>query len=615
MAVSQFIFGGETGETPESLKRKRDIAAAMLGRSSTPKNVGEGLNAIGNAIVYRAMMNGVEKGEAAGRKSADDAFAPIANLLGGGSSTPSPIPMTGAASEVTPGNPAYRDAIAGIESAGSGDYSAVGPTHPKMGRALGRYQVMESNIGPWSQEALGRTVTPEEFLADPKLQDAIFDKKFGSYVSQFGPEGAAQAWFAGPGGVGKLDRKDSLGTSVADYTKKFSNAIGSNGQQVASLDPAAGMQPPAIPAPAAQAQMQGPQPPAPPLPSPTTVASPPPVGAQASAAQVAQAMSSQQPAMDLGAVTKALNNPFLSPGQRAVAQSILQQEMDRRNAQYEMQLKQSDPAYQQGLQKGAIELENLRNPKISPADQANIDLNREKFDFERNKPTEVGGRLIGNDGKVVYEPPRDLMKIGAKETVLDPNTREVIYQPAPGQAVDFNDVSSLRKEIQQLPSYKNLSQALPIYRSMAETAGRNSKASDLNLVYGLGKIMDPTSVVREGEMVMVKNTASLPDWLQGAIASLNGGAALTPETRQAIMTEAFGRVNGYDQAFKQDTTQYSGIVERNKFNPADVIPDFGTYEPWKSAAIPSGDIPPAPDGVDAEDWKFLTPEQRRLWQK
>ena len=26
------------------------------------------------------------------------------------------------------------------------------------------------------------------------------------------------------------------------------------------------------------------------------------------------------------------------------------------------------------------------------------------------------------------------------------------------------------------------------------------------------------------------------------------------------------------------------------------------------------DIPPAPEGVDAEAWKFMTPEDRALWQ-
>src|SRR5690606_12703875 len=96
-------------------------------------------------------------------------------------------------------------------------------------------------IGPWSREALGREVTAEEFLANPELQDAIFDHRFGSYVDQYGPEGAAQAWFAGPGGVGQMGRKDVLGTSVGDYTNKFSSALGGAAPvQVASLDPSVG---------------------------------------------------------------------------------------------------------------------------------------------------------------------------------------------------------------------------------------------------------------------------------------------------------------------------------------------------------------------------------------
>ena len=119
----------------------------------------------------------------------------------------------------------YRDAIASIESAGSGDYAAIGPTNERLGRALGRYQIMEANIGPWSREALGYEVTPDQFIANPELQDAIFDAKFGQYVNQYGEEGAAQAWFGGPGGVGKLGRTDVLGTSIGGYTQKFNNAL------------------------------------------------------------------------------------------------------------------------------------------------------------------------------------------------------------------------------------------------------------------------------------------------------------------------------------------------------------------------------------------------------
>lgn len=225
---------------------------------------------------------------------------------------------------------------------------------------------------------------------------------------------------------------------------------------------------------------------------------------------------------------------------------------------------------QEAYDAGMAEFKNKSNDAASPIGKLTADFKSGRID----EATYVNG----------------LTEMAPKGT-MPQKGEDGAYRFVPGQSgASFDDVSGLRKEIHQLPSYKNLSQALPIYRSMAETAGRDSKASDLNLVYGLGKIMDPTSVVREGEMVMVKNTASLPDWLQGAIASLNGGAALTPQTREAIMREAYGRVQGYDSAFQQDTSQYQGIVDRSKMNRADVIPDFGGYQEWK-APKQEGDKP------------------------
>jgi hypothetical protein len=122
--------------------------------------------------------------------------------------------------------PAARDAIASIESAGSGDYQAVGPTHPRMGRALGRYQVMEANIPQWSREALGQEITSEQFLSSPELQDKIFDHRFGGYVQRFGSlEDAASAWFTGRPLAEGANRKDVLGTSGSGYVNRFTQAF------------------------------------------------------------------------------------------------------------------------------------------------------------------------------------------------------------------------------------------------------------------------------------------------------------------------------------------------------------------------------------------------------
>lgn len=124
-------------------------------------------------------------------------------------------------------DPSYANAISSIESGGK--YDILGPQTKSGDQAYGKYQIMGANIPQWSKEILGQELTPQEFLANPQAQDAIFQGKFGQYVDKYGPEGAAQAWIGGPGGVGKVDRKDSLGTSIGAYGQKFMAALGPQG--------------------------------------------------------------------------------------------------------------------------------------------------------------------------------------------------------------------------------------------------------------------------------------------------------------------------------------------------------------------------------------------------
>lgn len=118
------------------------------------------------------------------------------------------------------------NAISGIESGGR--YDAVGPVANAQGnRAYGKYQVLDTNIGPWTQEVLGKPMTPQEFVANPQAQDAVYNAKFGQYVQKYGsPEAASRAWFAGEGGMNNPGAKDVLGTSVQGYGQKFAQAYG-----------------------------------------------------------------------------------------------------------------------------------------------------------------------------------------------------------------------------------------------------------------------------------------------------------------------------------------------------------------------------------------------------
>jgi hypothetical protein len=121
----------------------------------------------------------------------------------------------------------WANAIASIESAGSGDYSAIGPVTAKGNRAYGRYQVMDFNIGPWTEKHLGRRLTPEEFLASKEAQDAVFAGEFGGNVEKYGnPQDAASVWFTGKPVATGGNRKDILGTTGNVYVDKFNNALG-----------------------------------------------------------------------------------------------------------------------------------------------------------------------------------------------------------------------------------------------------------------------------------------------------------------------------------------------------------------------------------------------------
>jgi hypothetical protein len=114
-------------------------------------------------------------------------------------------------------------AIAQIES--SGRYSALGPVTARGDRAYGKYQIMGSNIPQWSKEALGHSISIQEFMANPALQDQIATSKLDQYTKKYGASGAARAWLAGEGGMNDPSRRDSYGTNVTEYQRRFEQAL------------------------------------------------------------------------------------------------------------------------------------------------------------------------------------------------------------------------------------------------------------------------------------------------------------------------------------------------------------------------------------------------------
>lgn len=335
-----FVWGaGGARLTPDEIAQRRKEAALEIaqGTDASPLPAGTrgaGVWTQGLARVAKAITGGLDarEADAAAKANTEENRATIAALLGGGGASPS------APTDITPqatapaigGDPA--SAIAGIESGGR--YDLLGPVTKTGDRAYGKYQVMGANIPEWTKAHLGQEMTPEQFLANPQAQDAVFRGQFGQYAKKYGPEGAAKAWFAGEAGMNNPNARDQLGTTVQAYADKFNRGMGGAPTaavpvQVASNGPVAVPISPAVAKVAAAA-------------APVTSAddgeedtptSPAVAKVAAVAAPVAPAATSTITPLRSGiaavnpAVIQAMTSPYADENTKKIAGIILQQQM------------------------------------------------------------------------------------------------------------------------------------------------------------------------------------------------------------------------------------------------------------------------------------------------
>lgn len=175
-------------------------------------------------------------------KGASDALDEFASKLKGTDTSSNSNSGSAATDDLT----ALRRAIIGKES--GTNFKAVNP----HSGALGYGQVMPANVESWTKEALGRTLTPEQFLNDSLAQVEVINFKLNQYLQKELKEGydldtavrrVASTWYSGqPGNYNKTKARFYNGheyPSDDSYTKdilsKFKTERGGNLSSVSSL--------------------------------------------------------------------------------------------------------------------------------------------------------------------------------------------------------------------------------------------------------------------------------------------------------------------------------------------------------------------------------------------
>lgn len=439
MAISNAFVWGKGGAqlTPEQIARQREIEDALLQRGIDTSPVAspwEGLARVANAAAGSFRRGRLIKAERENKAYDDQAFGNLVNILNGGSSSGSAtVPMTGAANEVGAADPAKVDMTGNQIYSDFIDTVKTGVTNPFGLAAIAATGKAESGYSPgnvnrtWSDpSASGQPGTAGGIMSwrgprlaalqaagdmspasqakfflqeDPTLITALNNAKSLEEAQRLMNNAWAFRGYDQPGG--ESARRLSL---ASGFLPSFQGQA--QPTQVASLDPSAGMPKPEA---AAVIEATAPgsgyvdpmvttdyrQPPAasaetaslPPL--PTRDVAPAPAVAAVPPVQVAQAappvVTAPNGAPIPSEVLKVLSDPRISQRTRGIAELLIRQQQARQQAVMEQQLRQADPGYQADLRLKNLQADQIANPKMSPSEQGNLDLNRDKLAFEKDQ--------------------------------------------------------------------------------------------------------------------------------------------------------------------------------------------------------------------------------------
>jgi len=212
-------------------------------------------------------------------------------------------------------------------------------------------------------------------------------------------------------------------------------------------------------------------------------------------------------------------------------------------------------------------------------------------------------------------PERVTLKPG--EQVIEPETGRVVAKVAPtpdkvdlGTHIAFYDPQNPGRPIITLPKGKDPkdltstelqvggqfnTQAAPFislgqnYKKI-ETAAKNpSAAGDISLIFGYMKLLDPASVVREGEFATAQNAGNIPESVYGMYNRAIRGERLAPTIREDFLGQAKNLVRSQQEIYKQTIEpRFDSIVQSANLNKQNVM-----FNPFAGIDLTQTQAPPS----------------------
>ena len=117
--------------------------------------------------------------------------------------------------------------------------------------------------------------------------------------------------------------------------------------------------------------------------------------------------------------------------------------------------------------------------------------------------------------------------------------------------------TSLRKEFNARPEVKDYRSKSSSVANMRVFAKRASPASDMSMIFLFMKMLDPTSVVREGEYANAQNATSIPERIRNQYNKAINGTGLNPKQRQDFLSQAESILLNAETSYQMAQAEYA----------------------------------------------------------
>jgi len=217
---------------------------------------------------------------------------------------------------------------------------------------------------------------------------------------------------------------------------------------------------------------------------------------------------------------------------------------------------------------------------------------------QRTAYAEGSGRQAGTESQIRTDDQRNYEYGKEHPDFVTPQQKQAAADARAKDQAAFKDEQDLRKEYTASPVYQRYDNVRASFDRIQSSANQDNGAGDLGIIYGYMKMLDPGSVVREGEFATAEQAQGVPTQVLNLYNKLVNGERLTADQRSTFVSAAQDLYSKEADKLTELNTRFTDIAGAHSFDPSRVVVQPKAYEPFKPVTRS-----PTSSGQPVQEWK------------